>query len=191
MNLFYKYIKLLFFIFLFNSCRTSSLILQDQIEPKVRITLVDHRIQFVIPPTWNTYFSSKRYFHFIAISSDSIYGPRIEYRGLNNTSKTKQERDLYSLGWYQASEINFPKWKYIEKSYEEIPYKNYIIYSYKFIGEFYDGNIKIKKLGFLRFLDKRIHTIYYTDKESDFDANLPLFLKIDQNIEYEVLIDRY
>lgn len=77
------------------------------------------------------------------------------------------------------------------KSYEEIPYKNNIIYSYKFLGEFYDGNTKIKKLGFLRFLEKRIHTIYYTDKESDFDTNLPLLLKIDQNIQYDVSMDQY
>lgn len=183
---------IIFVILIFYSfCKTSTIILPSILENSSNITMVDHKIQFNIPSNWYSYYSSKRYFHFVAKLKNSIYGPRLEYRGLNNTTKTKEERDLYSSGWYQANEINFPNWKLLEKGYQEINYKNTIIYSYSFLGEFIDNNIKIIKIGYLRFIKDKIHAIYYTSEEKTFNENYSLFMEIDKNIVYDLTLNLY
>ncbi|MFN3605280.1 MAG: hypothetical protein ACK4UJ_11285 [Leptonema sp. (in: bacteria)] len=191
MRCFLKIIFLIIVLLFFSFCKSGSLILQNPSGVDVNIVLVDHKIQFQVPSNWKTYYSAKRYFHFIAKSEDNIYGPQLEYRGLQNTSKTKEERNLYANGWYKAIEINFPKWKFLKKDYEEIPYNEIVIYSYDFLGEFFDGNKKIKKLGYLKFIEDRIHAIYYTAEESEFDVNLPSFLKINKKIIYNISAKPY
>lgn len=191
MKVFYIYkILLIFVIISILNCSSSNIITQKLPMENV-IFLTDQSVQFSIPSNWVIYFSSRKFFQFVAKYPNIIYGPLIEYRGLNNTTKNKGERELYAEGWYKAIELNFPKWEYIEKNYEEVDYKNNKIFTYQFLGTFYDGNVKIKKIGYLRFFNDRIHAIYYTTKDEYFEENYKIFKQIDKSIVYSPEIPQY
>lgn len=180
---------MIFILFLFY-CKSYPII-QSNSYIESQIILSDQNIQFILPSNWLFYYSSKKYFQFVAKDPNSIYGPFLEYRGLNNTTQTKKERELYAEGWYKAIQLNFPKWEYIDKEYTEFDYNNNKIYSYKLLGTFLDGNVKMKKLGYLRFYKDKIHAIYYTTREDNFNAVEKILQEIDQKIIYEPNIPPY
>jgi hypothetical protein len=183
-------ISLIILLFFFIFCKSTNII-QSINRNQVNIILTDQKIQFLLPPNWQFYFSSKKYFHLVAKEDSDPYGFMIEYRGLINTTKNQKERELYAEGWYKAIKLNYPQWEYIEKTYEEIKYNDSKIYNYQFLGTFFDGKVKMKKLGFLRFYKDRIHAIYYTSKETNFHQFSSLIKEIDQNIVYDVNILTY
>lgn len=170
---------------------TTPTIISNKIYTETNVFLIDQKIQFTLPTTWLIYFSSNKYFQLVAKDPNYIYGPMLEYRGLTNTTKNLKERELYAEGWYKAIQLNFPKWEYLEKNYEDNNYKNNKIFSYTFLGIFYDGNVKIKKMGLLRFYNDRIHAIYFTAREEYFEENLDTFMEIDKKIIYEPTLHAY
>ncbi|MCS7204737.1 MAG: hypothetical protein NZ853_03490 [Leptospiraceae bacterium] len=180
---------LLVIILFFHNCK-SYIVINSEILYST-ITLTDSKIQFQVPSHWEIFFSSKRFFHFYGKDPNQVYGPMMEYRGLPNPTKTKTEREQYASGWYKAINLNYKNWNYIEKNYIEIEFNNKKIYSYQFLGSFDDGQVKVKKLGFLRFFDDRIHAIYYTCEDFTFTQCMDTFMKIDNSINYEPKIPTY
>ncbi|GIX42335.1 MAG: hypothetical protein KatS3mg129_2068 [Leptospiraceae bacterium] len=189
MNFKLKKLMLINILFLI-SCNSYQIIQNNPIIESY-IYLTDQKIQFTLPSNWLFYYSSKKYFQFVAKNPNNLYGPILEYRGLNNTTQTQKERDLYAEGWYKAIELNFPEWEYKEKGYKEFNYNNNKIYTYHFIGTFLDGKVKMKKLGYLRFYKDKVHAIYYTTRDDNFNQFFELFKEIDQKIIYEPYIPPY
>ncbi len=173
-----KKIYLFFLMFFFYFHCISQTVIYDKSDYQT-IYLTDHKILFKIPSKWFIYFSSLKYFHLFARDSENVFGPRIEYRGLRNTTNNLAEREQYAKGWYQAIQISYPKWQYTRKKSYETKYRNQPLFTFEFEGTFQDGELIYKKIGFLRFFDDRIHAIYYTAQEKKFDKYLNTFQIID------------
>lgn len=144
------------------------------------IELLDHKIAFVLPAGWKVQLSEKRYFQLTANSGTGPYAPGIEYRGLNTDLTDRALMDQYARGWYSAMGRNFPNFQYTERK-EMV--ENQII-TYYFEGTFSDGNLPLKKIGYLRFVNRKIHAIYYTAPLNEFDTHLPLFKAVEREIRY-------
>lgn len=170
-------------------CKTYTIINNNS--TYTQLVLTDQKIQFLIPNDWVIFYSSKKFFQLYAKENNSVYGPMLEYRGLPNSTRSRSERELYASGWYKAINLNYPKWNYEAKNYNEIDFQNKKIYSYEFIGTFMDGSTRLKKLGYLRFFEDRIHAIYYTCSEEDFEKCKVIFQKIDEAINYSPSIPPY
>jgi len=159
------------------TCRTPGL--QDNPQP-TRLDLLDHKISFLIPSGWTVEFSEKRYFQLTANTNDTPYSPGIEYRGLTTDLTDSALMDQYARGWYSAMARNFPNFEYTDRK-EFIENK---MNTYYFEGTFSDGRLQLKKIGYLRFANRKIHAIYYTAPLAQFEAYLPLFKVIDKQIRF-------
>lgn len=144
------------------------------------IQLLDHKIGFMLPVGWSLQFSEKRYFQLTANSDSGTYSPSIEYRGLSTDLKDRSLMDQYASGWYNAMGRNFPNFEYTIRQ-ERV--ENQVV-TYYFEGTFKDGNMLLKKIGSLRFINKKIHAIYYTAPANEFDDYKDLFNSINKQIRY-------
>jgi hypothetical protein len=71
-------ISLIILLFFFIFCKSTNII-QSINRNQVNIILTDQKIQFLLPPNWQFYFSSKKYFHLVAKEDSDPYGFMIEY----------------------------------------------------------------------------------------------------------------
>lgn len=145
-----------------------------------QIELLDHKISFVLPAGWKVQLSEKRYFQLTANSGTGPYAPGIEYRGLNTDLTDRALMDQYARGWYSAMGRNFPNFEYTER--KEMVENSFTVYYFE--GTFSDGNLPLKKIGYLRFVNRKIHAIYYTAPLNEFDSHLPLFKAVEREIRY-------
>lgn len=174
-----KYHRILLLALLagFSGCQTADLKSGDS---GTHIELLDHKIAFVLPAGWKVQLSEKRYFQLTASSGRGPYAPGIEYRGLNTDLTDRALMDQYARGWYNAMERNFPNFKYADR--REMIENGVTVYYFE--GTFSDGNLALKKIGYLRFVNRKIHAIYYTAPLNEFDSHLPLFKAIEREIRY-------
>lgn len=163
--------------FIFAGCHTAPLKSDGN---GTQIELLDHKIAFVLPTGWTVQFSEKRYFQLTANTGTGPYAPGIEYRGLNTDLTERALMDQYARGWYTAMARNFPNFEFTERN--EMVVNN--VPTYYFEGTFTDGNLRFKKIGYLRFVNLKIHAIYYTAPIDEFDTYLPVFHAIDDMIRY-------
>jgi hypothetical protein len=160
-----------------SGCRTPDLKSESS---STEIELLDHKIAFRLPAGWKVQISARRYFHLAANTGTGPYAPSIEYRGLNTDLTDRALMDQYARGWYNAMATNFPNLQYIEK--KEWQHNEHV--TYYFEATFSDGKLPLKKIGYLRFVNRKIHAIYYTAPLNDFDRYLPLFQSIENEIRY-------
>ncbi|MCB1168193.1 MAG: hypothetical protein KDK25_12190 [Leptospiraceae bacterium] len=143
------------------------------------VALTDYGIVFEIPGAWDISLSRDRYFQFVAVyREDSRPLAVLEYRGLDTEPRDKRSRDLYATGWYDAMRLNYPGWKYRDRSKDEASE------AFTFEGSYLEGTTRYIKIGKLRFKDRRIHAIYYTAPEEEMDHLRDIFEAIDEEIRY-------
>ncbi|MCB1138314.1 MAG: hypothetical protein KDK23_06130 [Leptospiraceae bacterium] len=143
------------------------------------VALTDYGIVFEIPGAWDISLSRDRYFQFVAVyREDSRPLAVLEYRGLDTEPRDKRSRDLYATGWYDAMRLNYPGWKYQDRSNDDASE------SFTFEGSYLEGTTRYIKIGKLRFKDRRIHAIYYTAPEEEMDHLRDIFEAIDEEIRY-------
>ena len=159
------------------SCQSTDLTVKQN---TTEVQLIDHKISLVLPAGWSLQFSEKRYFQLTANSGKGSYSPSIEYRGLSTDLKDRSLMDQYASGWYNAMGRNFPNFQY---SIRQERIENQVT-TYYFEGTFKDGNMLLKKIGSLRFKNKKIHAIYYTAPANEFDDYQDLFDALNKQIRY-------
>lgn len=144
------------------------------------VELPDHQIAFILPLGWAVQLSEKKYFQLSAQADTAAYSASIEYRGLTTDLTDKALKDQYARGWYNAMSKNYPNWKYSER-HEAI---HDGIATYTFEGTFNEGDLVLKKVGSLRFVDRKIHAIYFTAPQAEFKKYTSLFEAVDRQIRY-------
>lgn len=144
------------------------------------VELPDHRIAFILPIGWSVQLSEKKYYQLSAQADSAAYSARIEYRGLNTDLTDKALKDQYARGWYNAMSKNYPNWTYTERQEAMIDG----IATYTFEGTFNEGDLVLKKVGTLRFVDRKIHAIYFTAPLGEFQKYTSLFEAVDRQIRY-------
>ncbi len=142
-------------------------------------SLEESAIDLYYPEEWNVVNDS--YFQFKAVGfAPNQFPASIEYRGLTNEIKDDKGRDLYAEGWYEAIEKNFPEWKWIGR--KKIGIGDGAVYELE--GTYRVGSDTYRKIGRLRFHAQRIHAIYYTGIDIDFQKVMDFFNMIDSYHQY-------
>lgn len=144
------------------------------------VDLPDHQIAFILPLGWSVQLSEKKYYQLSARADAAAYSASIEYRGLTTDLTDKGLKDQYARGWYNAMSKNYPNWKYTHRHEAVIDG----IATYTFEGTFNEGDLVLKKVGTLRFVDRKIHAIYFTAALGEFKKYTPLFEAVDRQIRY-------
>jgi len=104
----------------------------------------------------------------------------MDYRGLSHSLHDDESKNRYAVGWYGAMSKNYPNWKYeYQRRNPEDPEG-----TFEFEGTYREGATIFRKIGRLRFRGKRLHAIYYTAPDEDFDIVRNLFERMDSMHRY-------
>ncbi|MCR9143918.1 MAG: hypothetical protein NXI24_16850 [bacterium] len=152
--------------------------------PLTRKDLPDYGVSLSFPAAW----SVKRgdFFH---LESRSVRPPELralfEYRGLEKIKKDRESKRQYAAGWYRAIALSYEGWRYELRETDGSDPEG----TFRFEGTYVDdqsgaGSIQLRKIGILRFRGTRLHALYYTAPESEFEALRPLFEKMDRQHRY-------
>lgn len=152
--------------------------------PLTRKDLPNYGVSLSFPAEW----SVKRgdFFH---LESRSVRPPELralfEYRGLEKIKKDRASKRQYAAGWYRAIALSYEGWRYELQETDGSDPEG----TFRFEGTYVDeqngnGSIQLRKIGILRFRGTRLHALYYTAPESEFDRLRPLFEKMDRQHRY-------
>jgi len=148
--------------------------------PLTKETLDDYGITFHIPGGW--FLTQDTYFHLKAFGfAPNNLPASLEYRGLDNKRvMDAHNKEQYANGWYQAISSNYPDWKF--------DFKRKIVGdpegSFEFEGTYRVATDVYRRIGKLRFRGRRVHAIYYTGLDQNFEKARDFFEKMDKSIEY-------
>ncbi|MBX7058430.1 MAG: hypothetical protein K1X75_10235 [Leptospirales bacterium] len=142
-----------------------------------RVELREHGVEVVFPADWTR--EEGEFFHLSAFSPDEA-GVRFEYRGLQQRPRDKDGKRRYALGWYQAIALSYHGWKYISQGVDQSDSEG----SFRFEGLYLADGRRLRKMGVLRFRGNRVHALYYTAPEDEFERYRPLFDIMDRLHRY-------
>lgn len=149
-----------------------------------RKDLPDYGVSLSFPEEW----SVKRgdFFH---LESRSQRPPELralfEYRGLEKIKKDRESKRQYAAGWYRAIALSYEGWRYDLQETDGSDPEG----TFRFEGSYVDeqngnGPIQLRKIGILRFRGARLHALYYTAPDAEFERLRPLFEKMDRQHRY-------
>ncbi|MEQ9366189.1 MAG: hypothetical protein RIF32_18255 [Leptospirales bacterium] len=149
-----------------------------------RKDLPDYGVSLSFPAEW----SVKRgdFFH---LESRSVRPPELralfEYRGLEKIKKDRESKRQYAAGWYRAIALSYEGWRYDLQETDGSDPEG----TFRFEGTYVDehngsASVQLRKIGILRFRGTRLHALYYTAPESEFERLRPLFEKMDRQHRY-------
>lgn len=175
MNRFLKVSIYFAIVFSVSGCFTSPNAGSDSLDS---IALDEFGAVIRYPENWRV--GSDNYFQFKAYGFAPNDRPAsIEYRGLNNEIQD-EKKELYARGWYEAINQNYPQWTYIRKDSSEL--ENRTIYEFE--GTYRIATDTYRKIGRLHFVGKRVHAVYYTTLDHEFDRVREYFIQIDEAHEF-------
>jgi hypothetical protein len=152
--------------------------------PLTRKDLPDYGVSLSFPVDW----SAKRgdFFH---LEARSTHPPEIralfEYRGLEKIKKDRESKRQYAAGWYRAIALSYEGWKYeLQETDPNDPEG-----TFRFEGTYSEdhnasGSTRLRKIGILRFRGTRVHALYYTAPDAEFERVRPLFERMDRQHRY-------
>lgn len=144
------------------------------------ISLEEMQATVAYPEKWK--LLNDEYFQVKAVGLAPNGNPSfLEYRGLHRDQSTEPNPDLYAEGWYEAIKSSYPEWKYISKG--RIQGTNYPVFHFE--GTFRVAADTFRKMGKLYILKNRIHAIYYTSLDNEFEEARSMFLNLDELQEFE------
>jgi hypothetical protein len=141
------------------------------------VELAEYGARLFLPGKWIREDSQN--FHLVVKG----FGPtgleaRIEYKGLEKSKeKDATDRALYANAWYDVIAQNYRDWNYVSKQKSSLDPEG----RFDLEGTYRDGATIYRKLGILRFRKNRIHAIYYTAPDQNFDPVRALFAEIDRH----------
>lgn len=130
--------------------------------------------KLVIPGNWSIRRGDN--FQFTATgSTENNRSVSMQYRGLQRIKKDEKSQAQYADGWYLAVQRNYQGWKFISKHKitTEIPG------SFAFEGTYQEGGVTYRVIGKLRFRGNRLHSLFYTAPDEDFELIRPLINALD------------
>jgi hypothetical protein len=161
------------------NCRTGQL--TDHLYSNFQTEKLDtFGISLAYPDGW--YVTQDRYFHFKAYGFTPNNLPAsIEYRGLDDQKPMDAlQKEQYATGWYEAIAKSYPEWKYdLKRKLVDDPEGGF-----EFEGSYKVATDVHRKIGKLRFRGGKVHAIYYTTHDLEFEKARPLFMNMDARIEY-------
>lgn len=142
--------------------------------------LPDFGASLAFPSEWSIRRGS--FFH---LESRSVNPPELralfEYRGLEKIKKDRESKRQYAAGWYRAIALSYEGWRYDLKETDGSDPEG----TFRFEGTYVDEPggaepIQLRKIGILRFRGARLHALYYTAPDSEFERLRPLFERMDR-----------
>ena len=126
---------------------------------------------------------------FFHLESRSVRPPELralfEYRGLEKIKKDRESKRQYAAGWYRAIALSYEGWRYDLQETDASDPEG----TFRFEGTYVDeqsgnGPVQLRKIGILRFRGTRLHALYYTAPDAEFERLRPLFEKMDRLHRY-------
>ena len=149
-----------------------------------RKDLLDYGVSLSFPVEWSV--KRGEFFHLEARSiRPAELRALFEYRGLEKIKKDRESKRQYAAGWYRAIALSYEGWRYISQDQDLSDSEG----TFRFEGTYVDEQngrapLALRKIGILRFRGTRLHALYYTAPESEFELLRPLFEKMDEQHRY-------
>ncbi len=144
-----------------------------------RKNLPEFGVIIFFPSDWET--KQGNFFHFTAKgpAPNHLTG-QVEYRGLKKAIPDDAGKQRYATGWYEINFRNYPGWKFDRREQDTSDSEG----TFRFEGTYREGATIYRKIGILRFRGVRLHAIYYTAPDQDFELARTMFQTMDQMHRY-------